>query len=162
MRRVKTELSSPLGLEERTSGAKALMGFPRTARLKSGPDTEHQSSGYRKMRTFPQSWFYRQGVLSKLANRKIQIWTRLPELGQDAVLGRDSRAEVPERRLEIGRDAILAVFSRPLRQAPTASRGRQGRLCGTGFGIAAPRSPSQNLPIVSFYESWLLHLPSAT
>ncbi len=27
------------------------------------------------------------------------------------------------------------VISRPLRQAPTASRGRQGRLCGTGHEV---------------------------
>ena len=45
-----------------TSGAKALIGLPCAARLKSCPDTKHQSSGYWEMRGFPQSF-----VLSKLA-----------------------------------------------------------------------------------------------
>jgi hypothetical protein len=46
--------------QKTTSGApdQAKHGiFPQP--LKSGPDTEHQSSGYRKMRAFPQSWLYR-------------------------------------------------------------------------------------------------------
>jgi hypothetical protein len=37
-----------MGQERRTSGAEALIGSPGTARLKSCPDTEHQSSGYLK------------------------------------------------------------------------------------------------------------------
>jgi hypothetical protein len=41
-----------MGRERRTSGAKALIGSPGTARLKSCPDTEHQSGGYLKRAHF--------------------------------------------------------------------------------------------------------------